>query len=138
MQPSPAIIYALNPNPLPSGEVILDLFERAGIGDEGWTPERLDRALAASDLIICAYAQDTIVGVGRAITDWARTAYLASLAVLPELQRRGIGRQIIVRMRETLGPEVSLVVHAAEGAQSFYERIGFEPRLDMYRVPRER
>jgi ribosomal protein S18 acetylase RimI-like enzyme len=138
MQTFHSLVFELNPDPLPGGQAVLNLFDQVGLLESGWNLERITRALASSDIVVSVRNEVQLIGIGRVITDWARTAYLCSLAVAPDFQGRGIGRQIVERMRERLGPEVALMVHSVPGAKSFYESLGFEPRLDVYRLPRQR
>jgi ribosomal protein S18 acetylase RimI-like enzyme len=98
---------------------------------------------------VAAYAQDwgktTDVGT-MAVEDgqimgacWSRLldsglgyvdAYTPQLgiALFPEFQRRGIGKQIMLRQLEKLAgrfPSVSLTVHPENGARQLYEQCGF-------------
>ncbi len=69
-----------------------------------------------------------------------RYAELESLAVLPDFRAQGIGERmmeaIFVRMRELSVAELSVrVVHANEGGNSFYQRLGFQPWHATYAGP---
>ncbi len=69
-----------------------------------------------------------------------RYAELESLAVLPTYRGRGIGERIMqavyARMRELDVQELSVrVVHANEGANRFYQRLGFQPWHATYAGP---
>ena len=88
---------------------------------------RLARMLAHADLVVTARVDGRLVGVARAITDFAYCCYLSDLAVDRELQRQGVGRRLIAETRIAAGPETTLVLVAAPGADSAYRRIGLEP-----------
>ena len=55
--------------------------------------ERLKRMLAQADVVVTARTADgTLIGISRAITDFAFCCYLSDLAVDTAFQGRGIGR----------------------------------------------
>ncbi|MFV0444706.1 MAG: GNAT family N-acetyltransferase, partial [Planctomycetaceae bacterium] len=89
--------YGLEPE-LPAAEFIdvlmrSTLAERRPVGDV----DRMARMLAASDVVVTARADGKLVGVSRAISDFAYCTYLSDLAVDTAWQRRGIGRELIAR-----------------------------------------
>lgn len=88
---------------------------------------RLARMLAQADLVVTARVDGRLVGVARAITDFAYCCYLSDLAVDGAMQRQGVGRRLITETRTAAGPETTLVLVAAPGADSAYRRIGLEP-----------
>lgn len=103
--------------------------------------ERLARMLAAADLIVTARAltpERAIVGVARVLTDFAYCAYVSELAVDRGQQRRGIGQGLLERVRGEVGPECSVLLTAALGAESFYERIGMPRVAAAFRYDRTR
>ncbi|WP_430911359.1 GNAT family N-acetyltransferase [Methylobacterium sp. sgz302541] len=103
--------------------------------------DRLARMLAAADLIVTARVltpERTLVGVARVLTDFSYCAYVSDLAVDKAQQGRGIGRRLLDTVREKVGPECSVLLTAAPGAVSFYERIGM-PRVEhAFRYDKER
>ena len=88
---------------------------------------RLARMLSNASLVITARADGRLVGVARAVTDFAYCCYLSDLAVDGALQRRGIGRRLIAETRTAAGVETTLVLVAAPGADDAYHKIGLEP-----------
>jgi ribosomal protein S18 acetylase RimI-like enzyme len=67
-----------------------------------------------------------MIGVSRAITDWAWSCYLADLAVHPDYQRKGIGRQLVEKTREVVGDESSVLLLSVPEAMEYYPKIGME------------
>ena len=117
---------------------VLHLFDQAGMARPNWSPERMQRALAHSPIVVCCYSGADLVGFARALTDFAWIAYLSQVAVHPGLQRRGIGRRLVEHVLQATGDETTLVVHAADAATSFYRAVGFEPYENVLRVVRNR
>jgi ribosomal protein S18 acetylase RimI-like enzyme len=58
----------------------------------------------------------------------AFNAYISTVAVLPEYQKRGIGRELISRLLDGRD-HLQFVLHANENAYPFYLHLdlGFEP-----------
>lgn len=87
---------------------------------------RLQSALDATDLLVTARRDGHLVGFARSVTDFAWACYLADLAVVDELQGRGIGRRLVAATRAQLHPECLFTLLSAPDAAPFYERLGLE------------
>jgi GNAT superfamily N-acetyltransferase len=85
---------------VPARDELLDLY-----GSVGWSvytrdPERLERALAGSDLVATARDADgLLVGLVRTVGDGATICYVQDLLVRPDLQRGGVGRALVEHVR---------------------------------------
>jgi ribosomal protein S18 acetylase RimI-like enzyme len=90
--------------------------------------DRLAQLVRGSPYVISAWDADRLVGFARAISDGAFNAYISTVAVLPEYQKRGIGRELISRLLEGRD-HLQFVLHANESAYPFYLHLdqGFEP-----------
>jgi GNAT superfamily N-acetyltransferase len=100
--------------------------------------DRIARMLAGSNLIIVACDGGTVVGVARALTDYAYCCYLSDLAVDRAYQGRGIGRQLIEETRRAAGPETMCLLLSAPDAVGFYESIQMPLQSRAFMFPRER
>jgi predicted N-acetyltransferase YhbS len=97
------------------------LAERRPVDDARMIADMLRHA----DVLVTARTDDgLLVGVSRAITDFAYCTYLSDLAVAGEFQRQGIGRELIRRTHEAAGLGTTLILLAAPGAESYYGHIG--------------
>ena len=63
-------------------------------------------------------------GLFRAMTDWNWVCYCADMAVAEANQGQGIGRLMMDKAAEILGPGVSIILLALPGAEGFYKAIG--------------
>ena len=93
--------------------------------------ERLAQLVRGSMFVVSAWEGDRLVGFARAISDGATNAYISTVAVLPECQKRGIGREVIQRL--LAGHDgIQFVLHS-EHASPFYRHlnVGFEPIDNM-------
>ena len=121
---------------IPSAEQALQLYKDSGIYNKQWTLERMKLTLQNSSILLCSYNESRLVGIARGITDFHWIAHLSHLAVHPDYQGQGIGKELIKKINQRLGNGVALMVHSDPKAKKFYENLGFEIYDDVYRIPR--
>jgi ribosomal protein S18 acetylase RimI-like enzyme len=114
--------------PLVAAEVAR-VYDSSGIRRPTRDLARIAHMLEHSNLVISAWRGNELVGVARSLTDFAWSCYLADLAVSRELQRAGIGRALVERTMQAVGPRCALVLNSAPEAMEYYPRIGLE-KLD--------
>jgi predicted N-acetyltransferase YhbS len=121
------VVYALEPNLTP-GEFI-DVLVRSTLAERRPVdqPDVICEMLARADIIVTARVDHSLVGISRAISDFAYCTYLSDLAVDQAFQGRGIGRALIRRTHEAGGLGTSLILIAAPKARTYYPYIGMEP-----------
>jgi ribosomal protein S18 acetylase RimI-like enzyme len=66
-----------------------------------------------------------IVGVGRALADGVDTSYVCDVAVLPEYQGTGLGKQIVAKLVERSRGHKKIILYAVPGKEPFYRKFGF-------------
>jgi GNAT superfamily N-acetyltransferase len=98
------------------------LAERRPVGE----PDAIEKMLRNADVILTARIAGKLVGVSRAITDFAYCTYLSDLAVDQNFQRVGIGKQLVRRTHEAGGLKTRLILLAAPAAANYYPHIGME------------
>ena len=130
------VVYALEPD-LAAADfrdilVRSTLAERRPVDDL----DRLATMVARADIIVTARAAGRLVGVARAITDYAFCCYLSDLAVDVACQRQGIGRRLIEETRVAAGPRAKLYLAAAPAVRDYYPRIGMDHEPDCWSFPR--
>lgn len=84
----------------------------------------IEKMLSNADIIVTARSDRQLVGVSRAITDFAYCTYLSDLAVDCEVQSQGIGRTLIQKTHQIAGLGSSLILLSAPTAASYYPHIG--------------
>jgi predicted N-acetyltransferase YhbS len=111
-----------------------DILERSGLAPRRPVkePERLARMLQAYNLVLTAWDGELLVGIATCWTDYAHSAYLADLAVAADRQKSGIGRELVHRAREAVGPQVTLILLSAPAAVEYYPKIGMERFSDCF------
>ena len=74
-----------------------------------------------------------VVGFINCLTDGILTAYIPLLEVLPTHQGSGIGKELVQRLLDRLGPIYMTDIVCDSELQPFYERFGFESYSAMIR-----
>lgn len=131
-----SILYALEPD-LSCHEfreilVASTLAERRPANDL----ERLERMLRYADIIVTARDGKRLVGISRAITDFAYCCYLSDLAVDLGYQRQGIGQNLIKKTHLSAGECTTLILVSAPAAQTYYPGIGMQQVTSCWTIPR--
>jgi predicted N-acetyltransferase YhbS len=98
--------------------------------------ERLERMLRHADIILTARDGERLVGVSRAITDFAYCCYLSDLAVDVAYQHQGIGKRLIDETRARAGECATLILVAAPAAETYYPKIGLKQVASCWMIPR--
>jgi ribosomal protein S18 acetylase RimI-like enzyme len=132
------VVYALEPD-LSAQEfhdilVASTLAERRPANDVG----RLEQMLRNADIIVTARVSKRLVGISRAITDFAYCCYLSDLAVDVRYQRQGIGKRLIEETRARAGELTKLILLAAPEAESYYPNIGMKNSPSCWTIDRSR
>ena len=120
------IVYALEPT-LDSVE-FADVLQRSGLGERRPVdrPEMMAAMTSGADVIVTARHADQLIGVSRAISDFAYCTYLSDLAVDRLFQRQGIGRRLLDETHKAAGTGTTLILLAAPAAVDYYPHIGME------------
>jgi GNAT superfamily N-acetyltransferase len=96
----------------------------------GWSssekPDALLSALSNSQTVISAWYQNSLIGLGNAISDKALVVYYSHLLVLPSYQNMGIGREIMKRLQSRYINFHQQILLAVDNVTPFYEKLGFK------------
>ncbi len=89
-------------------------------------PDELYHALMNSHTLISAWNDETLVGLGNAISDGYLVVYYPHLLVHPDFHNRGIGQLIMEKMQQIYGHFHMQMLTADGRAVDFYKKNGFE------------
>jgi GNAT superfamily N-acetyltransferase len=112
--------------PAVSAAELAALFRASGINRPVDDLPRLEKMLAHANLVLGAYLDGRLIGIARALTDFSFCCYLSDLAVAREHQHRGIGRELIRRVKERVGEHSMLLLLSAPEAMGYYPKVGLE------------
>jgi len=128
------ITYAIEPDV--TVEEVSAVFTSSGIRRPVDDPERIAKMLRHADLIICARAEKRLIGVARSLTDFCYCCYLSDLAVAREFQKLGIGKELIRRTQQLIGPQSMLLLLEAPSARDYYGHVGFTKMENAWMLDR--
>lgn len=111
----------------------------------GWTHafdwDAMPASLAASVCGVVVERHGEAVAMGRVVGDGAFYFYVQDVVVLPELQRQGVGdevlRRLVARVEALAPPKAFIGLFAAGESARLYERHGFavhQGMTGMFRV----
>lgn len=86
-------------------------------------PDRIKKMVEMANLIVTARHNNKLVGVSRALTDYAFCTYLSDLAVDEAYQNKGIGKELIRKTKEA-ARQAKLILLAAPRAIDYYPKSG--------------
>ena len=117
----------------------IDVLVRSTLAERRPVGERdiIECMLRNADAIVTARSGGKLVGVSRAITDFAYCTYLSDLAVDKTFQRRGIGQELMRRTHEAAGLHTRLILLAAPTAASYYPHVGMERHDSCWTLKRD-
>jgi predicted N-acetyltransferase YhbS len=116
----------------------IDVLERSTLSERRPVdePERIQKMLDNAPVLITAWDGDVLVGVSRAITDYAFCTYLSDLAVDVAYQKQGIGKELIAKTHEIAGYSTALILLAAPAAATYYPKVGMTQFTDCFIIKR--
>ncbi|MCI0450105.1 MAG: GNAT family N-acetyltransferase [Chlorobi bacterium] len=117
---------------------LAELFESSGIKRPYDDLSRIKKMIDNANLIVTAWDGDKLVGVARAVSDFAYSTYLSDLAVDKEYQRHGIGHELVNEVQKQIGEESNIVLLAAPDSMEYYPKIGFEKCGHAFLIPRKK
>lgn len=98
------------------------------------SPQEVETAMAASLFSLLAIHENRVVGCARIIGDGGLYFYIQDMIVDRDYRGRKIGTRMMHRLlqwlSENAGDNAFIGLMAAEGADGFYRRFGFEARAD--------
>lgn len=136
-QACPTIRYDVEPSLSP--DEFVDVLRRSTLADRRPVeePETIKAMLAHAGVIVTARtAEGRLVGVSRAISDFAYCTYLSDLAVDEAFQKQGIGKALIRMTHDRAGRHTTLILLAAPAARTYYPRIGMQSHDSCWLTPR--
>jgi GNAT superfamily N-acetyltransferase len=135
MNESP-ILFALEPEL--SVDEFIDVLRRSTLAERRPVDEvgTVEKMLRGADVICTARVNGLLIGVSRAISDFAFCTYLSDLAVDQDYQRRGIGKELIERTHLAAGLHTTLILLSAPKATTYYPHIGMTKHESCWIIPR--
>ena len=131
-----AIVYSRDHKISP--EQFIDILRRSTLSERRPVNDRdrIAKMLDNGNILVTAWAGDLLVGVSRAVSDFAFCCYLSDLAVDEAYQKKGIGRKLIEETHLIAGKHTTLVLLAAPTAAHYYLKVGMDRMTDCFVIKR--
>lgn len=104
-------------------DALSHLYRIAPLGEK--RPEDLEISFSNSRHTCFVFDCATLVGAGRVLADGVDCAYICDVAVHPDYQGLGLGKQIIERLRDRSAGHRKIILYASPGKEGFYAKLGF-------------
>jgi ribosomal protein S18 acetylase RimI-like enzyme len=104
-------------------EELSRLYEIAPLGHK----EPADLKIAFSNSMFKCFVYDSgrLIAAGRALADGKDCSYICDVAVHPEYQGRGLGREVVSKLVDFSKDHKKIILYAARGKEPFYRKLGF-------------
>lgn len=89
-------------------------------------PADLQVSFANSMFKCFVYDEGKLVAAGRALADGIDCSYICDVAVHPDYQGKGLGRQVVTMLVELSKNHRKIILYAAPGKEPFYQKLGFK------------
>lgn len=122
-----------------SADQFIDVLTRSTLAERRPVHDRtrIENMLHHGNILVTAWAGDLLVGVSRALSDFAFCCYLSDLAVDENYQHQGIGKQLIHETHLVSGLNTTLILLAAPKAANYYPKIGMDRFTDCFLIKRK-
>ena len=99
------------------------LYRAAPLGDK--KPMHLQKVFSNSLFKCFVYEDSVLVAAGRALADGADCSYICDVAVMPNHQGSGLGKQVVAHLVEASRGHKKIILYAVPGKEPFYRKFGF-------------
>lgn len=118
------ILYTSEP-PLDFGQLV-ELYEALNWNSLNLTAEEMERMCRQSWFAVYAFEGERLIGMGRVISDGVINGVICGVCVHPDLQSKGIGREIVNRLaRRCEESKIIPQLMCVENLEPYYEKLGF-------------
>jgi GNAT superfamily N-acetyltransferase len=89
-------------------------------------PEGLKISFSNSMFKCFVYDSGKLIAAGRALADGVDCSYICDVAVHPDYQGQGLGKQVVTKLVELSKGHRKIILYAAIGKEPFYLKLGFK------------
>lgn len=123
----------------PAVHDVITLYLSVGWGSiNDYDTDTWQKTLNETTGIITAYADGSLVGLARILSDNAHDSYLTDIVVHPAFQNKGIGRQIMNHVIHSYGhTNIYIAGLDQKHNKTFFEKCGLKIRSHMFVASRK-
>lgn len=89
-------------------------------------PSDLKVAFSNSMFKCFVYDSGRLIAAGRALADGRDCSYICDVAVHPDYQGIGLGKQVVTKLVTLSKEHKKIILYAAVGKEPFYRKLGFK------------
>lgn len=117
-------------------ESILELYKKLGWTKYVEDPDTLFKAILNSTYVVTIQEDEKIIGLARCISDDVSINYLQDILVLPEFQRKSLGRKLLENCLEKFKHVRTHVILTddEERQKIFYESLGYKNIKELNKI----
>lgn len=104
-------------------EELSALYRIAPLGNK--TPSDLQISFSNSMFKCFVFESGRLMGAGRALADGVDCSYICDIAVHPDCQGRGIGKELVARLLSLSAGHKKIILYAVPGKEAMYRKAGF-------------
>ena len=101
-----------------------NLYKIAPLGDK--KPNDLKTVFENSMFKCFIYADNKLIGVGRALADGIDCSYICDVAIHPDYHNKGIGKEVVSKLIDFLKNHNKIILYSYPGKEQFYAKLGFD------------
>jgi ribosomal protein S18 acetylase RimI-like enzyme len=105
-------------------QALSDLYKIAPLGNK--LAANLEIVFSNSMFKCFVLNEENLIGVGRALADGLDCSYICDIAVHPEYQGIGLGKQIVQHLIDKSKGHKKIILYANPGKEGFYAKLGFK------------
>lgn len=102
---------------------LCELLAAAGLGVRD--PQVMQRVYQNSQFCYWGFVNGELMATAHAISDMTSVSYLADVAIHPNVQGHGYGRQLMDRVMQDLAPLGKVFIYSVPDKLDFYKKYGF-------------
>lgn len=103
---------------------VSELYRLAPLGEK--KPDDLKEVFSNSRFKCFVYNNSQLIGAGRALADGKDCSYICDVAVHPDYQGTGLGKQIVKTLVDNSAGHKKIILYSNPGKERFYEKMGFK------------
>jgi len=101
-----------------------NLYKIAPLGDK--KSNDLKTIFTNSMFTCFVYSDETLIGVGRALADGIDCSYICDVAIHPDYQSKGIGKDVVNTLIKLSENHNKIILYSNPGKEGFYSKLGFD------------
>lgn len=105
-------------------EELSNLYRIAPLGDK--KPADLQLVFSNSMFKCFVYDAGTLIAAGRAVADGKDCSYICDIAVAPDRQGLGLGKDMVAALVRLSQGHKKIILYAVPGKEPFYRKLGFK------------